>query len=83
MSLIRRAQELTQRGVPLDKAEQELRRHERATRRKPDLTGGERMRRDRQETAEAWGLEATGEVSRLARLHRWLGWDLAPPPDDD
>jgi hypothetical protein len=83
MSLIRKAQELARQGVPLDRAEAELRRHERASRRKPTLTGEERMRRDRQETAEGWGVDATQEVSRLARLHQWLGWDLAPPPEDD
>jgi hypothetical protein len=83
MSLIRKAQKLARQGVPLDRAEAELRRHERATRRKPTLTGAERMQRDRQETAEGWGLEPTAEVSRLARLHRWMGWDIAPPPEDD
>jgi hypothetical protein len=83
MSLIRRAQELAQRGVPLDQAERELRRYERSSRREPTLTGAERMRRDRQDTADGWALDATGELSRFARLQRWMGYDIAPPPDDD
>jgi hypothetical protein len=84
VSLIKRAWQMAERGVPLDVAERELRQYERTRKRKPSgLTGAEQMRRDREETAQAWGVDTTREVARFARLQRWLGHDIAPPPEDD
>lgn len=84
MSLIKRAWQMAERNVPLDVAERELRQYEQSTKRKPSrFTGAEQMRRDRAETAQAWGVDTTQEVSRFARLAAWMGWDIAPPPDDD
>ena len=79
--LFSRLRELAKADVPLDQAERALRADQR--RQKPALTSGERHAAEKRERAELLGLAESHEVAKAGRLTRWLGWDVAPPPEGD
>ena len=81
--LFGRLRALVRADVDFERAERALRSDVERRQRRSKLDSGERHRAEKRETAEMLGLEETHYAAREARLGRWLGWDLAPPPDDE
>jgi hypothetical protein len=76
-SLAARIRALAEAEIPFDEAERLLR----VTVTQPDTAT--RAHEERRETAELLGLDSTHILSREARLRRWLGVDLAHPPEGE
>jgi hypothetical protein len=71
---------LAELGIPFEEAERLLRTSRTAP---PSLSAAERMRADRVALADDLALRESTTVARTERLRRWLGWDIASPPEDE
>jgi hypothetical protein len=78
--MIKRAWQLIEASVSLDRAEAELRRYQ-ASLPKSATTAAERMREDKRELADR--IQVTHEFAEFERLRQRMGWDIAPPAEGD
>jgi hypothetical protein len=81
--LFGRLRALVRADVDFERAERALRADVERRQQRSKSDSGERHRAEKRETAERLGLEETHYLAREQRLGRWMGWDVAPPVDDD